>query len=738
MRFDPSPLRRLLIAAALAAAGTESPAATPTAKSVEPAAPAAPVPLLDPLVVTAARAPQPPEHLAASVRSLDAAALRSAPAVTLDGLLRSVPGFGLFRRSDSFSANPTAQGVSLRGLGPSGASRSLLLLDGIPLNDPFGGWVAWSKLPRDGLARAELVPGGGATAWGNAALGGVIQLFSLPPAAAADTRRPAARFSVFAGDFATRSAEVALAVPAGPGTVQLLGRTFATEGFPLVAPERRGPVDRPAGSRHEWLTLRWQHPVSPHLDLLATGRIYSETRENGTAYQRNASRERFASLVLSGRPPAGLSWQASAYAQSQSFASTFGSVNATRTAETPASDQYYVPATALGAAWTALAAQAGGARTSFGADARAVRGETRELFTYAAGQFTRLRVAGGRQEVAGLFAVHDRPLAPHLRLNAGTRLDRWRETDGLRREGDRFTGVLSRDDRYAGRAGSAFSPSLGLVWSAASSLRLRASAQQAFRRPTLNELYRPFRVGPNVTEANAALGTERVRSAELGATWTLRPGRPAATPGGPSAPALSAPASGALRFSATVFHHDLRDAVGNVTLARGPGTYPLFGFIAAGGVGRQRLNLDRTRVRGLELSVAAAPHPAFDLTADYLWNDAVVRRPAAAPALVGRRVAQVPRHTAALGAVWRTPGGFVLTPRLRALGRQFEDDENLLVLGAVVVADLSVARPLSRHLELWATAENLGDARIETGRTADGLVNTGTPRLLLAGLRGTW
>ena len=132
-------------------------------------------------VVTATRTPQPAAQVAVSVRAFDTEALRASPTATLDGALRSVPGFSLFRRSDSFSANPTAQGVSLRGLGPSGASRSLVLLDGVPLNDPFGGWVAWTKVARENLARVEVVQGGGATAWGNAALGGVVQILTQQP-----------------------------------------------------------------------------------------------------------------------------------------------------------------------------------------------------------------------------------------------------------------------------------------------------------------------------------------------------------------------------------------------------------------------------------------------------------------------------------------------------------------------------------------------------------------------------
>ncbi len=707
--------------------------------------PVLPFNVMGPLVVTAGRTPQGPDTVAATLRVLPADTLRHTPATTLDAALRSVPGFSLFRRSDSLSANPTAQGVSLRGLGPSGASRSLLLLDGVPLNDPFGGWVAWSKLPREGLARAEIVPGGGATAWGNAALGGVLQLFSLPlrprlelldrpPAPGRWVHTGSLTFAATVGDYGTRSAELALLVPTRQGAVQLLGRSFRTDGFRLVAPERRGPIDVPAGSEHHWLTLRWKHAVTERIEVVTTARAFEERRNNGTPYQHNGSREKFLSVDLAAQPREHLAWHATAYAQSQGFASTFSGVNATRTAETPASDQFAVPSTALGAAWTGTWQHAGEARTNLGADTRFTRGETREHFTFTAGQFTRLRVAGGRQHVAGLFALHERALASRLRATAGIRLDRWTDTDGHRREGDRVTGVLSRDDRYADRDGTSLSPSAGLVYTLTPAVRLRANAQQAFRRPTLNELYRPFRVGPNVTEANAALDTERVRTAELGATWTLRR-HPAPAPEAKAPPRAAPPF---LTVSATAFRNDLRDAVGNVTLARGPGTYPLFGFIAAGGVGRQRLNLDRTRVRGLEFASRFQPADTLTVTADYLYNDAAVRRTTVAPALVGKRVAQVPRHSAALGASWRAPAGLTFTPRARWIGRQFEDDENQLTLGEVLLADLGVSRALTPQLEIFLTCENLFDARLETGRTADGVVNVGTPRLVLLGLRGAW
>jgi len=700
-------------------------------------------------VVTASRTPQTPEHVAATVRLFDADTIRQAPAATLDGAFRRVPGFGLFRRSDSLSANPTAQGVSLRGLGPSGASRSLVLYDGVPLNDPFGGWVAWTKLPREGLAKAEIIPGGGSAAWGNAALGGVAQVFALPvrteliivdepPKPIGWGSQGSARVAALFGSFGTRSAELAVTVPAGHEIVQLLGRDFATEGFSLVAPERRGPIDVPAWSRHRWAQGRWRHAFTAKLEMTAALRTYEEFRGNGTPYTRNGSREKFASLQFAGQPADRFAWNAVAYAQDQSFASTFSSVNATRTAETPASDQFAVPATAFGAAWTGAWNRASGARTSAGGDVRFVRGETRENFTFTAGNFTRQRIAGGEQTFAGLFAMREQPLAPDLRANVGARFDAWRDTAGHRRETDRTTGAALRDDHYVAQADAEFSPSAGLVWTPDKAWSVRANAQQAFRRPTLNELYRPFRQGANVTEANAALRTERVTSAELGAQWIIfaaPAARPATLPANRSWNPTVKPL---LTLGATAFWNDLRDAVGNVTLARGPGAFPIVGTLAAGGLGRQRLNLDRTRTQGVELSAMWRANDTFSLTADALFNDATVRRASIAPALVGKRVAQVPRRSASLGATWRAPGGITLTPRVRWIGRQFEDDENTLVLGEAVVADLGASRALTKHLEFFLTVENLGNARLETGRSADGVVNVGTPRLFLAGLRGSW
>ena len=117
---------------------------------------------------------------ATSVTILSAQDLGATAAFRTDDVLRQVPGFSLFRRTTSRTANPTAQGVSLRGLGASGASRALVLSDGFPLNDPFGGWVYWNRAPRVSIGSVEVASGGASHLYGSDALGGVINIIRAP------------------------------------------------------------------------------------------------------------------------------------------------------------------------------------------------------------------------------------------------------------------------------------------------------------------------------------------------------------------------------------------------------------------------------------------------------------------------------------------------------------------------------------------------------------------------------
>ncbi len=700
-------MRPLLPLATLALASLASLAC---ASGTKPAPGTAPAPVtLPPLVVSATRSPRDAATLPLAVDVVSADSLRTSPAPALDDALRRSAAFSLFRRSGSLTANPTAQGVSLRGVGPSGASRALVLLDGVPLNDPFGGWIAWTKLSPASLDRVEIVRGGGSSAWGASSLGGVVQLISSPLLDTASGGTATATL----GDFRSRGADASATLATGSGrdAFRVDAATFATDGVKLV--REPGPVDTAADLETSRGRLSWARRIGETTTLTATGRAWREARGNGTPYQRNASEELFASATLAGAPraTAATAWSVTAYAQDQDYRGTFSAVNAARDAETPASDQCSVPASAAG-----LSAQLtfgditdrDAALTTLGADARHVDGETREHYFYdaSAADFLRERRAGGTQTVAGLFATHARPLAPDLTLTLGARHDTTWRADGFRRETTRATGAELLDATYADRDDEAFSPSAGLAWRATDTLTARAAAYSAYRTPTLNELYRPFRVGPVTTQANPDLDPETLAGGELGLAYASRGTRRG--------------------LRATVFQNHLSDAVANVTTGTNL---------------RQRRNLDSARIRGLELAGHFSPSSLSSLRieADYLLSDARVRSGGpGAEALDGKRLAQVPRHTLSAGAVWQAARALDLDLRARWFSAQFEDDLNTLTLASATRLDFATHYAFTPRLRLTLAVENLLDAEIETGRTAAGVVNVAPPRWSRAELTYAW
>ena len=620
----------------------------------------------------------------------------------LEEVLRDVPGFQLFRRSDSRSANPTSQGATLRALGGNASSRVLLLLDGVPQTDPFGGWVSWPAYAPERLGEARVTRGGGSGVQGPGALAGTIELASATPA---ELRGPHGRLAYGSRD--GLDAFAGLGLPLGGGFLAVSGAWARGDGFVPIVRGQRGAADRPSPYEQMSLAVRGVAPLPGGAELQASALAFTDARERGTALSDLRTRGADASLRLVGRR-----WSALAYVQSRDFYNSFASVNSSRTVATRTAEQLSVPATGLGARIEARPKLGSGIELRLGGDWRVTEGETRELFAFVAGAGTRGRVAGGRTGTLGGFA-EAAWTANALTFTAGGRLDRWTISDGRLHERVLATGAVLTDAAFRDRSGWEPTGRAGIAWRAADEATLRAAAYLGWRLPTLNELYRPFRVGIDATAANAELAPERLHGIEAGADW-----RPA-----PRA-----------RIGFTAFSNRLEGAIANVTLGRGPGTFPGVGFVAAGGDYRQRGNLDAIEARGVEMEGRYALG-AWAISAGWSWVDAEVEAGGPALALDGLRPAQTPRHSLSSTLAWAGGGGARASVTARYTGPQYEDDLNRQRLPGAFTLDLAGLLPLGRGLAVEARAENAANARILAGIGGDGVRERATPRTFWIGLR---
>jgi len=650
------------------------------------------------LVVTATRTPRPLRDVPASVTVLPRKEIERSPTQTLDELLRTVPSYATFRRTSSLVSDPTAQGVNLRGVGPSGVSRTLVLVDGIPGNDPFGGWFYWRSIPRLGIDRVEIVPGGGSALYGNYALGGVIQVFSRPVtglAFDADVEGGYRRQIWTAARAADR-------LGAASGSVE--GEFLSTVGYPVVADGFRGAIDRSAPSEHATVNARVDAEASSAIRLFASGGYFWEDQNGGTTFTT--------ALVRSGNYSAGASFASanlgtfdlSLFGHVQSFNQQRARVNVDRSAEILAASQQ-VPTDDEGTAlvWTSRPLTAAGThRPSAGVDLRRIHGVSKEdLFpaAVAPGSIVR-REAGGDQQFAGVFIQDLYEPSAALELVGALRFDWWKNLNAsqLTLNGAQASSTMAFDDR----SDRQLTPKLGGRFRPYEWLAIRASGYRAFRAPTLNELYRPFQVGTVLTAANPDLSAETLWGAEGGVELS---------------------AQSTLTARATAFWNQLDQPITNVTLAA-----PL-----PDGSQRQRQNVGRARIRGIEVDAGWRLGRTWIATLAYTFVDSAVTQSPDNPQLVGKQLAQDPAHRASFAITFDDPRLLTASLQSRFVGPQYEDDLNLQPMAGFFIVDLAVSRQLVSGLEVFAAIENLFDRQYVVGRA--GIDTIGQPFTVRGGLR---
>lgn len=605
----------------------------------------------------------------------------------VENRLRDEAGIVQFRRSDGRSAHPTSQGVTLRGLGGNASSRALVTLDGVPQADPFGGWVAWSAYDAIRLGGVSITRGGGSGVDGAGALAGTIGLYSEMTDGVTATAAYGSRDSF--------DASASAGTELGSGRVAIDGRYSRGDGFVPVAKGQRGSIDRAAPYEQGGLGLRLRFDAGENSRIEASLRGFSDRRDRGTDFTQSKFDGVDASLRFVHDPYNATQWLALTYIQLRDFESGFASVAAGRNSVAPALYQR-VPATGLGARVEVRPVIGGDNPLRIGADWRRTTGRTEEDYFFTAGVPGRHRIAGGSSDTVGAFAEWTSgDVDQGLLWTFSGRVDRWWLGTGYRLERN-IGGSPITDLDFAARQGWEGSGRAGLRWRLWP-FTLRAAAYRGWRLPTLNELYRPFRVGAEVTTANEALKPERLWGGEIGADWE-RDGT---------------------KLSATLFANHLTNAIANVTLA--PNL-------------NQRQNLDAIDSKGIELAAEQRVGPVT-LRATYAYTDAQVDAAGAAAPLDGRRPAQIAKHGGSLSlrSNRNDPlGGFAT---LRYIGKQNEDDLGLLQLGDALTFDAGLSWQLAKAISIEARGENIFDELVPAAISSTGIVERATPRTLWVGAR---
>lgn len=645
------------------------------------------------VVVSATRSEMKLSEVPGSAVELSPEDISANAGLTLDDVLRQVPGFSLFRRSSSRVANPTTQGVSLRGLGASGPSRALVLEDGVPLVDPFGGWVFWDQVPRAELASVEVFRGGESNLYGSDALGGVIQMLTRVPTG------PAFSIDTSYGTENTPDLSAWGGTKTSRWDFESGVDMSRTDGYTLLPPSQRGLVDTDANSKHATVDAGVGYQISNTGRAFLRGTFFDESRNNGTPLQKNSTGTGLGTAGINTSVGDHDSFLARISGQVEGYDQTFSAIASNRNREA-LTDIQHVPSQQVGGAvqWNhGLKKQT----LIGGVDLQEVMGASDEqLISATSGHHFANNIAGGRQRSTGLFGEDIFRVNDRWTIIAGARWDDWINNNGNTVRISVLSGTAA-GQFFPSRNETSFSPRLSVMRNLGSNAALWVSGYRAFRAPTLNELYRSFRQGSTVTENNPALRAERLTGAEAGAR----------------ASALNQK----FESRVTAFWADIVNPVTNVTLSSTPAL-----------ITRERENLGRIRSLGGELDGVLHLSSTVQLSAGYQFTHAYVVN--STQSLVGKQVPEVPQHQLTWEARYWKPTRIMFSVEGRYATSQFDDDLNTLILGPYFVMDVFAGRQFRGGLVAYAAVENVLNDRYAVA-IASPVQNLGPPVLGRIGIR---
>jgi outer membrane receptor protein involved in Fe transport len=630
--------------------------------------------------VTAYRTPLGDLESPVSTRVLSEQTLQESGGITLDDQVREIGGVETYRRTSSLVANPSSLGLSLRGLGSTSASRTLVTEDDVPLNQDFAGWVHWEELPELSIRDVEVVRGGASDLYGSSAIGGVINV--IPQG----TGTKQAELKTDYGSENTYQDSLLFEGHRGPWGGLITGGVLGTDGYIETAPDQRGLIDVNSNVHAQNAVTILDHKQG-NLRLMLRASAENEARDNGTPLQKNGTRIWRGATGADWNPDNGGSLVFRVYGSTEHYRQTFSTIGAGRNSET-LNRFAKTPDDEAGAVLHYSKPLTPGLLLLVGADTHDLRaGDFESVIKKGVLSYVDLN---DRQRLTGAYA--------ELLLTqkgwtvaASARLDWFSNFDGYQ-----WLPTVTAEPHDSEHP---FDPRVGISRKLGQHFALSGSGFRGFRAPTPSELYRSTQVGSLLTLPNPELKSERATGWETGLSMEQK--------------------WGFVRTS--YFWTRVNRPV--TALITNPNSNPEL---------LMRENLGQIESRGVSFETQLEPTRWMTVNAGYQYADATVTK-GTGDAPAGNWIAEVAHNLGSAQIRAYKPLFGTLSIQGRVSGKQYDDDANQYLLHGYFKLDAYSSHDFGSRFEVFLSGENLLNRAIEVGRTPT--LTLGTPRVVRGGLR---
>ena len=636
--------------------------------------------------------------------------VQNSPETSIDQIINKIAGVVIPARP-STAIHPTGQMLNIRGFGTSTNGLTLVLLDGVPINDPYFRTINWAQIPKERVEKIEVIRGGGATSlWGNMAMGGIINIVTREP----DNRT---EFHVSTGSFDSQNYGIDT------------GYRFSNQwkvGFSYDGTHSNGYQQVPAQYRHPEMTTTKSQTDNFYFNTIYTPTDFSryfltlqasQTAEDHSTYalaynQWNTYRASFGGKT-SFTDDTSLNtqaWYQYTEMQTQNASNTSYTL-ATPTQGTPFISQkenshYYSVGTSayVQTAWHDLS------DLKVGVDYRQI-GIHDPLNIYNAEAYQGNITAEAQHQFAGVFmqGVY-RPFALPLDITVGLRQDYWK-AHHAKTYGHYAGSVI--DNPLPNQSETHFNPRIGVKYYVNDQLDLRAAAYKNFSAAGLNQMYRSFASGTGYTVPNTDLTAQTNKGVEAGFDFNLD----------------------RFNLSGTYFSNKVRHYIDYAIVAKdcsAANNYCQTGVSSAQKIS-QYINAGDAKMQGFELLANWQLFDRLSLNAGYTRTKAELTKTTnpASVTPVGKQLGQVPLWNISAGAAWQATDQLSLALQLKDFPDYWNNTAHTQKNEGAFTADVSVNYQANDQLKLYAIAQNIGDhAYYDQGLSylADGSIdgNSGT------------